>query len=72
MFVSEKERDPREASEASRSNIPWRMNVSENHAWQKLRVSHQSWPITGIRVKPIPVLDVISEEFRCELPCELL
>ena len=43
--MSEKERIPREASEASRSNIPWSINSSE---------------------------DVISEEFRCGLPCELL
>ena len=34
VLVSEKERGPREASEASRSKIPWSINSSENHAWQ--------------------------------------
>ena len=34
VLVSAKERGPREASEASRSNIPWSINSSENHAWQ--------------------------------------
>ena len=32
--VCEKERSPREASEASRSNTPWSINSSETHAWQ--------------------------------------
>ena len=40
-------------------------------------MSHQSWPTPGIRatVSPIlfiTVLDVISEEFRCGLQCEVL
>ena len=34
VLVSAKERGPREASEASRSNIPWIINSIENHAWQ--------------------------------------
>ena len=34
--VSEKERGPREASEASRSNIPWSINSSENHIMAEL------------------------------------
>ena len=55
MLVYEKENGPREASEASRSNIPWSINSSENHAFLF-----------------IVVLDVISEEFRCGLPNELL
>ena len=33
VLVSEKERGPREASEASRSNIPWSINISENQTW---------------------------------------
>ena len=34
ILVFEKERGLREVSEASKSNIPWSINNSENHAWQ--------------------------------------
>ena len=34
VLVSEKARGSRDGSKASRSNTPWSINNSENHAWQ--------------------------------------
>ena len=60
VLVSKKERGPRETSEASRSNMPWRINSNENQG-------------SGLSLFLfIVILHVISEEFRCGLPYELL
>ena len=76
-MVSEKKTSPRKDSEASRSNIQWSIIhtvVRTTHGRTDeflIKVGiHQ-----GSRLSPflfIVVLDVISKEFRCGLPCELL
>ena len=71
--MSEKERGPREASEASRSNTPWSINRTTHSRIDELPIKvglHQGSGLSPFLF--IAVLDVISEEFRCGLPRELL
>ena len=76
VFLSEKESVPREASDASRSS-------TYHGASTVVRTTHgriDEFPIKvglhqGSRLRPflfIVVLDVISVEFKCGLPCEVL
>ncbi len=62
------ESGPREASEASRSNIPWSINSSENNAWRTDQFPIKVGLHQGSGLSPllfIVVLDVISEEVMC-------
>ena len=71
--MSEKKKGPREASEARRNNIPHSTYSSENQA--ELTFPIRDGLHQGSGLSPFlftVVLDVISEEFRCGLPCELL